>query len=243
LAGLAVPERQVLAWLQPTRPEFFTVDRFPVFNLLVEQGRYYGFPSFSVPGFKFGKYHHFEEVVDPDNIDREAYDEDEDMLREFAARYFPEGCGPTLSLKSCMFTNTPDGHFIIDTHPGYPQVSFAAGFSGHGFKFASVIGEVLADLVERGESRYNIELFSLDRLTGQGRSFGQHQPAVQARSAHRERQERREWLRSRERLTGPVRGGHPSHSPSSIRPAGSAFGGDDRPTLAQEGVGAIKPFW
>jgi sarcosine oxidase len=73
LDGLAVPERQVLAWLQPTRPEYFRPNAFPVFNLLVDEGRFYGFPVHGVPGFKFGKYHHLEEKVDPETVDREAH--------------------------------------------------------------------------------------------------------------------------------------------------------------------------
>jgi sarcosine oxidase len=170
LDGLLEPERQVLAWLQPSRPEVFMPEQFPVFNLLVNEGRYYGFPIFRVPGFKFGRYHHLEEVVDPETVDREPTVEDEQVLREFAERYFPEGAGATMSLKSCMFTNTPDHHFIIDTHPRYPQVSFTSPCSGHGFKFASVIGEIMADLAERGETRHNIELFRLDRFTGIHRS-------------------------------------------------------------------------
>ncbi len=167
LNGLAVPERQVLAWLQPEQPELFTPQNFPVFNVLVDEGRYYGFPVFGVPGFKFGKYHHFEEQGPPERLNRDVTREDEAMLREFAARYFPAGAGPTMTLKSCMFTNSPDKHFIIDLHPQYPQVSFAAAFTGHGYKFASVIGEILADLAERGDSRHDIRLFSLARLTGQ----------------------------------------------------------------------------
>ena len=164
LDGLAVPERQVLAWLQPTRPEYFRPDRFPVFNLLVDEGRFYGFPVFGVPGFKFGKYFHLEESSDADELDREVHDYDERVLRGFAERYFPEGCGPTMSLHTCMFTNTPDHHFVIDLHPDYPQVSFASPCSGHGFKFASVIGEIMADLAERGFTRHDISLFRLDRL-------------------------------------------------------------------------------
>jgi sarcosine oxidase len=164
LDGLAVPERQVLAWLQPTAPERFQPGNFPVFNLLAEEGRFYGFPVYGVPGFKFGKYHHLEEDVDPDQMEREARAEDEDLLRQFAERYFPEGCGPTMSLHSCMFTNTPDKHFIIDTHPAYPQVSFASPCSGHGFKFASVVGEIMADLAETGMTRHDISLFRLDRF-------------------------------------------------------------------------------
>jgi sarcosine oxidase len=164
LEGLAVPERQVLAWLQPTRPEYFRPDTFPVFNLLVEEGRFYGFPVFWVPGFKFGKYFHLEESGDADELDREVHDYDERVLRKFAERYFPEGCGPTVSLHTCMFTNTPDHHFVIDLHPEYEQVSFASPCSGHGFKFASVIGETMADLAEKGMTRHDISLFRLDRL-------------------------------------------------------------------------------
>jgi sarcosine oxidase len=165
LDGLAVPERQVLAWLQPTRPERFRPENFPVFNLLVDEGRFYGFPVHGVPGFKFGKYHHLEEVVDPETLDRETHDYDEQLLRDFAERYFPEGCGPTMDLQTCMFTNTPDNHFVIDVHPDYEQVSFASPCSGHGYKFASVIGEIMADLADTGITRHDIGLFRLDRLT------------------------------------------------------------------------------
>jgi sarcosine oxidase len=164
LAGLAVPERQVLAWLQPSRPEWFTPERFPVFNLVVEEGRYYGFPVFGVPGFKFGRYHHLDEQVNPDTIDREGNLRDEQILRQFAERYFPDGAGPTMALKVCMFTNSPDEHFILDLHPDYPQVSFAAGFSGHGYKFCSLVGEVMADLAEQGDTRHDISLLRFARL-------------------------------------------------------------------------------
>ena len=169
LEDLAVPERQVLAWLQPRRPELFVPERFPVFNLLVDEGRFYGFPVVAVPGFKFGRYHHLEEAGDPDLLDREPGFEDERLLTDFAARYFPEGAGPTLSLVACMFTNSPDHHFIIDLHPECPQVSFASACSGHGFKFASVVGEIMADLAERGTTRHDIALFRLDRLLGRPR--------------------------------------------------------------------------
>ena len=169
LDGLATPERQVLAWLQPTRLEHFQPDTFPVFNLLVDEGRFYGFPVFGVPGFKFGKYFHLEEQGDAEELDREVHGYDERVLREFAERYFPEGCGPTMSLHTCMFTNTPDHHFVIDLHPDYEQVSIASACSGHGFKFASVIGEILADLAETGITRHNIDLFRLDRFQRRGK--------------------------------------------------------------------------
>jgi sarcosine oxidase len=167
LAGLAVPERQVLAWLQPSIPEYFLPGAFPVFNLEVEQGRYYGFPSALIPGFKFGKYHHRGEQVDPDTVNRRPEPEDEELLRDFARQYFPDGAGPTLMLKTCLFTNSPDRHFILDQHPAHPEVAVAAGFSGHGYKFCSVIGEVMADLVQGGESRHDIALFRLSRFAAE----------------------------------------------------------------------------
>lgn len=108
-------------------------------------------------------------VYETDQLEREPRRDDEELLRGFAARYFPGGSGPTMSLAVCMFTNTSDNHFVIDLHPDYPQVSFASPCSGHGFKFASVIGEIMADLAERGTTRHNIELFRLDRLLGGAR--------------------------------------------------------------------------
>jgi sarcosine oxidase len=164
LDEVAVPERQVLGWFQPEKPERFEPDRFPVWNLQVPEGRYYGFPVYGVPGFKLGRYHHREEHVDPDAFEREPTQADERLLREFAERYFPAGAGPTMRLETCLFTNTPDEHFVLDTLPDLPQVTVAAGFSGHGFKFASVVGEILADLALDGETDHPVGRFSLDRF-------------------------------------------------------------------------------
>jgi sarcosine oxidase len=163
LANLALAERQVLAWLQPSQPDHFRLDTCPVFNLEVEEGRYYGFPSFLIPGLKCGKYHHRGQQVDPDAARREPDAEDERLLRDFARRYFPEGAGPTLMLKSCLFTNSPDRHFILDRHPHHPEVAIAAGFSGHGYKFCSVVGEIMADLAQDRRG-HDIDFFSLGRF-------------------------------------------------------------------------------
>ena len=164
LARYAVAERQVLGWFQPERPELYRTDTFPVFGLYVEEGRFYGFPAYGVPGFKVGRSHHLHQTVDPDLLDRDVYEEDEAVLRNFVERYFPAAAGPALSLKTCMFTNSPDGHFILDLHPEHPQVSLASGFSGHGFKFASVIGEIMADLAMFGETPHDLALFRLGRF-------------------------------------------------------------------------------
>lgn len=164
LGDSAVPERQALAWFETLRPEFFTPEAFPVFNLMVDEGNFYGFPEFGIPGFKLGRYHHLEEVVDPDEIDRDPNERDEALLRDFTEKYFPDAAGATSSMKVCMFTNSPDEHFIIDRLPETPQVVVAAGFSGHGFKFSSVVGEILADLAVDGATRHDIGMFKVSRF-------------------------------------------------------------------------------
>jgi sarcosine oxidase len=164
LKELAVPERQVLIWTQPLRPEHFRLGAFPVFNMEAPEGRFYGLPVYGVPGFKLGKYHHRCERVDPDQMDRDCRPEDEEVLRGGIRRYFPDADGPTMDMKSCLFTNSPDEHFILDLHREYPQVAMAAGFSGHGFKFCSVVGEIMTDLALGGRTRFDINMFRLSRF-------------------------------------------------------------------------------
>ncbi|HET7597286.1 MAG TPA: hypothetical protein VFK15_10170, partial [Burkholderiales bacterium] len=76
--------------------------------------------------------------------------------------------GPMLDMKACLFTNSPDEHFMIDLHPEHRAVAIAAGFSGHGFKFCSVVGEIMADLALEGRTRHDIALFRLDRFARRG---------------------------------------------------------------------------
>ena len=172
LQTLAIPERQVVLWTRPSRPDLFQPDTFPVFNLEAPEGRFYGCPEYGVPGFKIGKYHHRHENADPNRIDREIHPQDEAVLREGIRRYFPDAEGPALMMKTCMFTNSPDEHFILDAHPDAENVYFAAGFSGHGFKFASVVGEIMTDLALDGGERYadQIKMFRLARFTEQDSS-------------------------------------------------------------------------
>jgi sarcosine oxidase len=151
-------------WSQPLRPEYFGLGVFPVFNMETPEGRFYGFPVYGVPGFKLGRYHHLYQRADPHRMDRECHPEDEQVLRDAIRRYFPDANGPTMTLKTCLFTNTRDEHFVIDHHPEFPQVCIAAGFSGHGFKFCSVIGEIMADLALERTTRWDIGLFRLHRL-------------------------------------------------------------------------------
>ena len=164
LDDLLTPERQVMGWFQPLRPELFAPDALPVVIGEFEEGNYYSFPVFGVPGFKIGKFHHLNEATTAEDLDRNCRDEDEAALRQAVARYFPDANGPTMALRACMFTNSPDEHFIIDALPGAPNVFFAAGFSGHGFKFCSVVGEIMADLATQGETAHDISLLRLDRF-------------------------------------------------------------------------------
>jgi sarcosine oxidase len=163
--GLVVAERQVLVWLEPRGPELFSVERFPVFNLEVEHEHLYGFPVHGAPGFKVGRYDRAgERTRSPDLMSREPTVEDEALLRPLIERYFPDGAGPTLMLKTCPFEVSPDEDFIVDLHPESDRAAVAAGFSGRGFKFCSVIGEILADLVVDGETRHDIARLRLGRF-------------------------------------------------------------------------------
>lgn len=164
LSATAVPERQVLGWFQPKRPELFRLGAFPVSNLKGDLGHFYQFPVWNVPGFKIGLYHHLHEQGAPEQLSREPTAADEAVLRRGVAEFFPEADGDVLALRTCMFTNTPDEHFIIDRLPGFEDVIVASPCSGHGFKFASAIGEILADLATARAARFDLSLFSLSRF-------------------------------------------------------------------------------
>jgi sarcosine oxidase len=146
LAPLCQPERQVMLWTEPLNAAPFAPERFPIFVLQAPLGRYYGFPSDRGEGFKIGKYHHLRQPVsDPDRLDRECHPEDEAVLREGIEAWFPEANGAGRRMAACLFTNSPDGHFILDRHADTDDVFVAAGFSGHGFKFCSVVGRIMAE--------------------------------------------------------------------------------------------------
>jgi sarcosine oxidase len=167
LEGLAVPERRVMAWLQPAEPALFAPDRFPVFSVATRDGSYYGFPVHTRPGFKFGRSPSLPETVDPDAFQSaEPTPQDEELLRGFAEEFFPAGAGPTLSLETCMLTMSPDDHFVVDRHPEYDSVTVGAGFSGHGFKLSSVVGEQLATLAAGEAPEFDLSPLAMDRFEG-----------------------------------------------------------------------------
>ena len=135
LRSLLVPERQVLGWFDIADRARFAPSAFPVFVLEADEGVYYGFPEYGVAGFKIGRYHHLDERVRPDTVDRVCHPRDETALRDAVSRYFPAANGAMRSSAVCLFTNTPDEHFIIDRAPDAPEVLLVSPCSGHGFKF------------------------------------------------------------------------------------------------------------
>lgn len=170
LRALKLPlmvRRQVLTWFRPHRPEWFQPGAAPVF--VFAPGAFYGFPEIGGNGVKIA-YHErgdplpaFPVQVPPPS------DADLAPLARDIARFVPGLLDPArpsldqvVASKTCLYTLTPDGHFIIDRHPQYEQVLFGAGFSGHGFKFAPVMGEVLADLALEGKTERPVDFLRLE---------------------------------------------------------------------------------
>jgi sarcosine oxidase len=167
LPGLAAPirvTRQVVGWFAPTDPALFARERCPVFMIENRNGIFYGFPAGPRPGIKFAKHHHADEAVDPSAATRPMDGTDEAVLRTALAAHVPSANGALLDAQTCRYTMTPDGDFILDRLPGAPAVIVASPCSGHGFKFAPVIGEIIADLVTQGATPHDISRFRLARF-------------------------------------------------------------------------------
>ena len=161
-----VVTRQVLAWVWPPDPARFALGRFPVWAIDHLDGTlHYGFPMMpDVPGFKIA-HHAPGQSTTPDGVDRNPQPADEQSFRPALSTMIPSADGPLLSMKVCLYTNSPDHHFIIDRHPHHPGVTLACGFSGHGFKFASVVGQILADLALTGSTPLPAQFLQLNRFS------------------------------------------------------------------------------
>ncbi len=162
--------QQTLAWVTPKHPERFTFENFPCWFIEdPELGMYYGFPyvdgeRFLGPtGIKLAS-HRPGTTVDPDGVDRGNFGSDVE-IQFFLDKYLPSLEGKITNRKTCLYTYSPDENFIIDHLPGSgKRVTIACGFSGHGFKFVSVIGEILADLAMNGKTDLPAEFLSLTRF-------------------------------------------------------------------------------
>ena len=157
-------ERQILAWFEPSsNHELFHSSACPIFLVEYAASRFfYGFPDVG-SGVKLAL-HHEGEAVDPNQPRRDASAEEIETLRRAVLPILPDAPGRLLSSTTCLYTNTPDGHFILDRHPESPQVIVARPCSGHGFKFASAIGEALSDMACGAEPRLDLSLFRLSRF-------------------------------------------------------------------------------
>ncbi|MDB5396613.1 MAG: N-methyltryptophan oxidase [Rhodospirillales bacterium] len=156
--------RQALGWFDPVQPALVTPDRFPVFLFESTDDIVYGFPDFAGTGVKAASHMHGLELPSADAARQDANAADAARISDALARFVPAAAGPVRTLKTCIYTNTPDQDFILGPHALFPQIVLASPCSGHGFKFASVIGEILADLAILGATPHDIARFRLDRF-------------------------------------------------------------------------------
>ncbi|MBI3871100.1 MAG: N-methyl-L-tryptophan oxidase [Verrucomicrobia bacterium] len=152
-------ERQTLFWFEAARrAELFQRERCPIHLWETPEGEFfYGFPDLG-DGVKLAC-HHGGPPTTPETVSREVTAADESAMRRLARRFIPDAEGRTRSATVCLYTNTPDSHFWLDHHPDHPQVWIASPCSGHGFKFASVIGEIMADAATGRRSPFDLSLF------------------------------------------------------------------------------------
>jgi sarcosine oxidase len=172
LSELELPltvERQTIFWLDPTTDDgAFDRQQLPIYAYEYRAGHIcYGFPRLE-RGVKASVMHGGETSDDPESVRRKIDDHDLNALRAALEPVLPTlSVAPLRESETCLFTNTPDHDFIIDFHPNRPQVLISSPCSGHGFKFASAIGELQADLLTNGRTRFDLSPFSLARFQGQ----------------------------------------------------------------------------
>ena len=154
-------ERQLFHWFEPlARAAEFGPDRCPIVLWEFEPHRLFAiFPDFG-DGLKIGV-HHEGASTSAQQVDRTITPEEDAAVRALLERWLPDAAGALRESRVCLYTNTPDEHFLIDRHPAHPEVILASPCSGHGFKFASAIGEVLADLATTGASRFDLAPFAM----------------------------------------------------------------------------------
>lgn len=163
----AQPIRQVVAWYQPRDGFVAEPQRMPCF-LRDEgaNGSFFGFPAIGIDGVKVGRHAHFREPIDPEAPNPVVNDTDTALLDGFVAKRLPDAASFRVRATTCRYTMLPSEDFLIDTLPGQPNVVVSSACSGHGFKFASVVGEILADLALQGASALPTDLFSFEKHFG-----------------------------------------------------------------------------
>ena len=157
-------ERQVIHWFDPLQaPEYFTPKRMPVSMWELPNGSlFYTKPDLG-DGVKIGMHHGGLEMT-IDSVDRRISETEDALIYDLLRRFVPFAKGHPLDRAVCIYTNTPDRHFVVDRHPEEPDILILSPCSGHGFKFASVLGEVAADLIITGTSSFDLSTFALSRF-------------------------------------------------------------------------------
>ena len=166
LADLELPfqvNRSINGYFKPSRPDWWRAEHgAPDFILDVPEGGFYGMPAIDDIGLKLGL--STQDKTGPRTIRREIEPEEVQYLRDTLDKYMPGAAGETITAITCMDAYTVDDHFIIDRHPEHSQVILGCGFSGRGYKFSPVLGEILAGLVVDGESCHDIGFLSTARF-------------------------------------------------------------------------------
>jgi sarcosine oxidase len=156
-------ERRVNGFFRPAHPDLWSLERgAPDFLLDVPEGSFYGMPAVGDIGVKIGL--SAGEPTTARTIQRSIDDAEIALLRDVLDKYLPGASGAELRRMTCMCTYTIDRDFVIDRHPAHPQVAVGCGFSGRGYKFAPVVGEILADLALEGATRHDIGFLSARRF-------------------------------------------------------------------------------
>lgn len=159
--------RKTVGWFETAGPDY-KVGRFPGFTLHTEEGGFYGFPDIGGAGLKIGRHDAGREWKPGEPfLPFGSFPEDEADLRAALGTYMPGASGRLIQGAACKYELSPDEGFIIDRHPHYPHIVVAGGFSGHGFKFSSVVGELCSKLVMDEEPPYDLGPFALSRFSGQ----------------------------------------------------------------------------
>ena len=156
--------RKVQLWYSTPDMTRYRAGEMPCFYIDTDYGGFYGFPAIDEMGIKIAEHTGGDPVNDPDHLNRGLEAEDETKIRRVLAEVFPSVELHRTRFSVCMYSMTADHHFIIDRHPRHENVIVSAGFSGHGFKFAPVVGEILADLAVDRTTMHPVELFKFDRF-------------------------------------------------------------------------------
>jgi sarcosine oxidase len=164
LASQLVVRRKLQLWLG-IEPGAYPLGTCPVYAFETESGFFYGFPALEPGSVKVAHHTGGEVVPDPSKLDRELHERDLAPVLAFAKQHLERANGRALRHRACMYTMTPDEHFVIDRHPDHENVIIACGFSGHGFKFAPMVAKAAADLALDDRTPLPIGLFSATRPT------------------------------------------------------------------------------